>query len=328
MFVFILSCEAEKSDYLGTYRQNLSHTALLPVSRAPRKSSKSKPTGKTSPTRHFCRYPACRENPRNRKLPAKPLPHASFAGIPRAVDVHPASKLPAKPLPNATFAGIPCAVAVHPVSKLPAKPLPHDTFAGIPRAAKILEIVNYRQNLSHTPLLPVSRAPRKSSKSKTTGKTSPTRLFCRYPTCRENLRNRKLPAKHLPHDTFAGTPRAAKILEIENYRQNLSHTPLLPVSRAPRKSSKSKTTGKTSPTRLFCRYPAHRENLRNRKLPAKPLPHGSFAGIPRAAKIFEIENYRQNLSHTPLLPVTLHYQTSLYANERIFALRVVQYTYT
>jgi len=219
----------------------------------PRKSSKSKTTGKTSPTRHFCRYPACRENPRNRKLPAKPLPHGSFAGI--------------------------------------------------PRAAKIFEIENYRQNLSHTPLLPVSRAPRKSSKSKTTGKTSPTRLFCRYPTCRENLRNRKLtgktsptrhfcrypacrenprnrklPAKPLPHASFAGIPRAAKILEIENYRQNLSHTALLPVSRAPRKSSKSKTTGKTSPTRLFCRYPACRKNLRNRKLPAKPLPHASFAG--------------------------------------------------
>jgi len=138
----------------------------------------------------------------------------------------------------------------------------------------------------------------------TTGKTSLPRHFCRYPARRENLRNRKLPAKPLSHGTFAGIPRDAKIFNLENYRQNLSPTALLPVSRATRKSSKLNTTGKISLPRHFCRYPARRENFRNRKLPAKPLSHGTFAGIPRDAKIFEIGNYRQNLSPTALLPVS------------------------
>jgi len=82
----------------------------------------------------------------------------------------------------------------------------------------------------------------------------------------------------------------------ENYRQNLSHASLLPVSRAPRPwprssttSSQPKTTGKTSPTRHFCRYPArlvpgreaHRAAALNSKIPAPPRTL-TFAGIPRA----------------------------------------------
>jgi len=94
-------------------------------------------------------------------------------------------------------------------SNLPAKPFPQATFAGIPSAAAVRPVSNYRQNLSHTPLLPVSRAPSPSARCRT-------------------------------------------------YRQNLSHTPLLPVSRAPSSSGRCRTTGKTSPTRHFCRYPERR----------------------------------------------------------------------
>jgi len=337
---------AAKIFKIENYRQNLSRKALLPVFlslvsdfAARRSLRKSKTTGKTPLPRHFCRYPARRENLQNRKLPAKPFSQGTFAGISQ-----PSLRLCCSPLAT--------------------------------------EIENYRQNPSPKALLPVSRASRKSSKSKTTGKTFLPRHFCRYPARRENLQNRKLPAKPLSQGTFAGisqpslrlccSPLAAKILEIEklpakplsqgtfagisrvakifkieNYRQNLSRKALLPVFlslvsdfAARRSLRKSKTTGKTPLPRHFCRYPARRENLQNRKLPAKPFLHGTFAGISqpslrlccsplaakileieklpakplsqgtfagisRVAKIFKIENYRQNLSRKALLPVFL-----------------------
>jgi len=74
--------------------------------------------------------------------------------------------------------------------------------------------------------------------------------------------NRKLPAKPLSQGTFAGIPRAAKILEIE-------------------------------------------------KLPAKPFSLGTFAGISQPSLRLccsplatEIENYRQNPSRMALLLVS------------------------
>ena len=95
-------------------------------------------------------------------------------------------------------------------SNLPANPFPQATFAGIPSAAAVRPVSNYRQNLSHTPLLPVSRAPSPSARCRTTGKTFPTRHFCRYPE-----RRRRPPGVEPTGKTFP--------------------PPLSPVSRAPRK---------------------------------------------------------------------------------------------
>jgi len=80
---------------------------------------------------------------------------------------------------------------------------------------------------------------------------------------------------------------------------------------ARRSLRKSKTTGKTPPAWHFCRYLARRENLQNRKLPAKPLSLGTFAGISQPSLRLccsplatEIENYRQNPSRMALLLVS------------------------
>ena len=120
-------------------------------------------------------------------------------------------------------------------SNLPAKPFPQATFAGIPSAAAVRPVSNYRQNLSHTPLLPVSRAPPPSARCRTTGKTFPTRHFCRYPERRRRPPGVELPAKPFPHATFAGIQSAVAVRPVSN----------LPAKPFPRH---------------FRRYPAHREN--------------------------------------------------------------------
>jgi len=67
----------------------------------------------------------------------------------------------------------------------------------------------------------------------------------------------------------------------------------------------SRRTRPVAPTSTIAGIPRAAKIFEIEKLPAKPFSQGTFAGISRVAKIFKIENYRQNSSPKALLPVFL-----------------------